>query len=58
MNLSGRDTNLVVAHAVLLRERNVTRAARILGLGQSSTIFGTRSSFVIAWCVSCGADIP
>jgi DNA-binding transcriptional LysR family regulator len=37
MNLAGIDTNLVVALAALLRERNVTRAARVLGLGQSST---------------------
>jgi DNA-binding transcriptional LysR family regulator len=37
MNLAGIDTNLVVALDALLKERNVTRAARRLGLGQSAT---------------------
>jgi len=37
MNLAGIDANLVVALHALLKERNVTRAARRLGLGQSAT---------------------
>lgn len=37
MKLRGIDTNLVVALAALLEERSVTRAAKRLGLGQSST---------------------
>lgn len=37
MNLAGIDTNLVVALHALLNERNVTRAAKRLGLGQSAT---------------------
>jgi len=37
MNLAGIDTNLVVALDALLKERNVTRAAKRLGLGQSAT---------------------
>lgn len=37
MNLAGVDTNLVVALHALLQERNVTRAAKRLGLGQSAT---------------------
>lgn len=37
MNLAGIDVNLVVALDALLRERNVTRAAKRLGLGQSAT---------------------
>ncbi|PTL75834.1 LysR family transcriptional regulator [Vitiosangium sp. GDMCC 1.1324] len=36
MNLGGIDTNLVVALHALLSERNVTRAARRVGLGQSA----------------------
>jgi len=37
MNLAGIDMNLVVALDALLQERNVTRAAKRLGLGQSAT---------------------
>ncbi|MEP6935962.1 MAG: LysR family transcriptional regulator, partial [Nitrospirota bacterium] len=37
MNLAGIDMNLVVALNALLSERNVTRAAKRLGLGQSAT---------------------
>jgi len=37
MKLAGMDTNLVVALDALLKERNVTRAAKRLGLGQSAT---------------------
>ena len=37
MNLAGIDTNLVVALHALLHERNVTQAAKRLGLGQSAT---------------------
>ena len=37
MNLAGIDTNLVVALHALLHERNVSRAAKRLGLGQSAT---------------------
>lgn len=37
MKLTGIDTNLVVALHALLSERNVTRAAKRLGLGQSAT---------------------
>ncbi len=37
MNLAGVDTNLVVALHALLHERNVSRAAKRLGLGQSAT---------------------
>jgi len=37
MNLAGIDANLVVALDALLKERNVTRAAKRLGLGQSAT---------------------
>ena len=37
MNLAGIDANLVVALGALLRERNVSRAAKRLGLGQSAT---------------------
>jgi DNA-binding transcriptional LysR family regulator len=36
MLLRGIDTNLIVALSALLQERNVTRAAKSLGLGQSS----------------------
>lgn len=36
MNLAGVDTNLVVALHALLGERNVSRAAKRLGLGQSA----------------------
>jgi DNA-binding transcriptional LysR family regulator len=36
MDLSGINVNLIVALRALLRERNVTRAARKVGLGQSS----------------------
>ncbi|HET9953244.1 MAG TPA: LysR family transcriptional regulator [Polyangiaceae bacterium] len=37
MNLAAIDTNLVIALHALLKERNVTRAAKRLGLGQSAT---------------------
>lgn len=37
MNLAGIDVNLVVALHALLQERNVSRAAKRLGLGQSAT---------------------
>lgn len=36
MQLRGVDTNLVIALSALLQERNVTRAAKKVGLGQSS----------------------
>lgn len=36
MQLRGVDTNLVIALRALLQERNVTRAAKLVGLGQSS----------------------
>lgn len=36
MQLSGIDTNLIVALRALLREQNVTRAAKTIGIGQSS----------------------
>lgn len=42
MNLAGIDMNLVVALHALLCERNVTRAARRLGLGQSATSHALR----------------
>jgi DNA-binding transcriptional LysR family regulator len=37
MNLAAIDTNLVVALYALLEEKNVTRAAKRIGLGQSAT---------------------
>src|SRR3954451_22515899 len=36
MSLRGVDTNLLVSLHALLHERNVTRAAKTVGLGQSS----------------------
>ncbi len=36
MQLGGIDINLILSLRALLRERNVTRAAKIVGLGQSS----------------------
>jgi DNA-binding transcriptional LysR family regulator len=60
MNLAGIDMNLVVALNALLQERNVTRAAKRLGLGQSATshaLARLRLAFDDALLVKAGRDL-
>jgi DNA-binding transcriptional LysR family regulator len=59
-NIAGIDTNLVVALDALLRERNVTRAAKRLGLGQSATshaLARLRAHFEDALLVRAGREL-
>jgi DNA-binding transcriptional LysR family regulator len=60
MQLGGIDTNLVIALRALLTERNVTRAAKSVGLGQSSmshTLGRLRAHFGDALLVQVGREL-
>jgi len=60
MQLGGIDTNLVIALRALLNERNVTRAAKSVGLGQSSmshALGRLRAHFGDALLVQVGREL-
>jgi DNA-binding transcriptional LysR family regulator len=60
MQLRGVDTNLIVALSALLEQRSVTRAAKIVGLGQSSmshTLARLRAHFDDPLLVKVGREL-